>query len=97
MTPPHRTGVADTASVRWWDTRPSARGSQDDKPAGDPQRERLPRHLPVQAVEVTSRLTGYPMNAAALGCLDAALTAWTASEQPPDLPELLDRAMAAVG
>ncbi|MEU4243512.1 TetR family transcriptional regulator [Actinoplanes sp. NPDC026619] len=37
------------------------------------------------------------MIAAALGCLDAALIAWTASEQPPELPELLDRAMAAVG
>jgi AcrR family transcriptional regulator len=37
------------------------------------------------------------MIAAALGCLDAALIAWTASEQPPELSELLDRAMAAVG
>ncbi|KUL29760.1 TetR family transcriptional regulator [Actinoplanes awajinensis subsp. mycoplanecinus] len=35
--------------------------------------------------------------AAALGCLDAALMAWTASDEPPELPELLDCAMAAVG
>jgi AcrR family transcriptional regulator len=35
--------------------------------------------------------------AAALGCLDAALSAWTADEQPLALPELLDRAMATVG
>ncbi len=35
--------------------------------------------------------------AAALGCLDAALIAWTSSDQPPPLPEILDRAMAAVG
>jgi len=35
--------------------------------------------------------------AAALGCLDAALIAWAGSAEPSELPELLDRAMAAVG
>jgi AcrR family transcriptional regulator len=33
---------------------------------------------------------------AALGCLDAALTAWTSNDQTRELPELLDRAMNAV-
>jgi len=35
--------------------------------------------------------------AAALGCLDAALVAWTSSHPPRPLSELLDSAMAAVG
>jgi AcrR family transcriptional regulator len=35
--------------------------------------------------------------AAALGCLDTALIAWTASEPPPELAALIDRAMAAIG
>ena len=37
------------------------------------------------------------VTAAAFGCFDAALAAWTSSDQPQPLPELLDRAMAAVG
>jgi AcrR family transcriptional regulator len=35
--------------------------------------------------------------AAALGCLDAALIAWTSSDQPEPLSEILDRAMESVG
>ena len=34
---------------------------------------------------------------AAFGCFDAAIAAWTSSDQPQPLSELLDRAMAAVG
>ena len=35
--------------------------------------------------------------AAALACLDAALIAWTSSDQPQPLSEILDRAMESVG
>ncbi|MEV7087072.1 TetR family transcriptional regulator [Streptomyces sp. NPDC093085] len=35
--------------------------------------------------------------AAALGCVEAALKAWTSGDEPRALPELLDRAMGAVG
>lgn len=34
--------------------------------------------------------------AAALGCVEAALAAWTASDQPQPLPEVLDLAMGAI-
>ncbi len=34
--------------------------------------------------------------AAALGCVEATLTAWTASDRPQSLAETLDRAMAAI-
>jgi AcrR family transcriptional regulator len=36
------------------------------------------------------------MIAAALGCLDAALKAWTSADQEQELPALLDRAMSVV-
>jgi len=35
--------------------------------------------------------------AAAFGCFDAAVAAWTSIDQPQPLSELLDRAMAAIG
>lgn len=35
--------------------------------------------------------------AAALGCVEASLTAWTSHAQPDDLSRILDRAMAAPG
>ncbi|WP_432841438.1 TetR family transcriptional regulator [Dactylosporangium sp. CA-092794] len=35
--------------------------------------------------------------AAAMGCFDAALTAWTSAADPHPLPEILDRAMTALG
>lgn len=35
--------------------------------------------------------------AAAFGCVDAAITAWTSNDQPQPLSEFVDRAMAAVG
>lgn len=34
--------------------------------------------------------------AAALGCVDAALRAWTSSDHPPELTGILDRAMGAI-
>ncbi|HEY0215159.1 MAG TPA: TetR family transcriptional regulator [Cellulomonas sp.] len=70
-------------------------------------REKNARWMQLLLPELARRLGADPADAAdprphaviasALGCVEAALTAWTAGDHPQTLPALLDRAMRAVG
>jgi AcrR family transcriptional regulator len=73
-----------------------ARHREKDAEWHQMMRPEVARRLGVDPVAVSDPRAD-ALIAAALGCLDAALIAWTATEQPPELAVLLDRAMAAIG
>jgi AcrR family transcriptional regulator len=91
-------GVQARRLIRLIQATPGLRARHREKSAEWHQmlRPEVARRLGADPVAVSDPRAD-ALIAAALGCLDAALIAWTATEQPPELAVLLDRAMAAIG